>query len=139
MHPGVTSQLRVERGRKQLSFCPAADRYDSTVGGAAVDLREHLDPLAGGLHPGGADEDRVHRPTVDPGEVDVGLERIDLASEGIAAYDDVEVLAEVDGHPVAVRQGNVLAVAFHPEIDGDTRLHEWLLERVQSNSERGPQ
>ena len=39
----------------------------------------------------------------------------------------VEVLAELDGHPVAVRQGNILAVAFHPETTGDTRLHEWLL------------
>jgi pyridoxal 5'-phosphate synthase pdxT subunit len=38
----------------------------------------------------------------------------------------VEVLAEVDGHPVAVRQGNVLAVAFHPEIANETRIHEWV-------------
>ena len=43
------------------------------------------------------------------------------------AGDDVEVLAEVDGHPVAVRQGHVLAVAFHPELTGDTRLHERFL------------
>ena len=39
----------------------------------------------------------------------------------------VEVLAEVDGHPVAVRQGNVIAVAFHPELAGETRLHKLLL------------
>jgi len=44
--------------------------------------------------------------------------------------EDVEVLAEIDGHPVAVRQGNVLAVAFHPELSGEQRLHEWLLSRV---------
>ncbi len=43
----------------------------------------------------------------------------------------VEVLAEVDGHPVAVREGEILAVAFHPELEGETRLHEWLLERVR--------
>jgi pyridoxal 5'-phosphate synthase pdxT subunit len=42
--------------------------------------------------------------------------------------DDVEVLAEVDGHPVAVRQGNVIAVAFHPELAGETALHRVLLE-----------
>ena len=42
----------------------------------------------------------------------------------------VEVLAEVDGHPVAVRQGEVLAVAFHPELTGDGRLHRWLLDTV---------
>jgi 5'-phosphate synthase pdxT subunit len=39
----------------------------------------------------------------------------------------VEVLASVDGHPVAVRQGQTIAVAFHPELTGDTRLHELLL------------
>ncbi len=41
--------------------------------------------------------------------------------------EDVEVLARVDGHPVAVRQGNILAVAFHPELAGEARLHELLL------------
>jgi 5'-phosphate synthase pdxT subunit len=40
---------------------------------------------------------------------------------------EVEVLAAVDGHPVAVRQGNVAAVAFHPELSGEPRLHALLL------------
>jgi pyridoxal 5'-phosphate synthase pdxT subunit len=39
----------------------------------------------------------------------------------------VEVLAELDGRPIVVRQGNLLAAAFHPEIAGDSRLHELLL------------
>jgi 5'-phosphate synthase pdxT subunit len=43
---------------------------------------------------------------------------------------DVQVLAAVDDHPVAVRQGNVMAVAFHPELSGETRLHALLLELV---------
>jgi len=42
--------------------------------------------------------------------------------------DDVEVLAELDGRPIAIRQGNVLAVAFHPELAGETRLHRALLD-----------
>jgi 5'-phosphate synthase pdxT subunit len=46
----------------------------------------------------------------------------------------VEVLAEVDGHPVAVRQDNVLAVAFHPELTGDGRLHEWLVDRIRDQA-----
>ena len=46
----------------------------------------------------------------------------------------VEVLAEVDGHPVAVRQGNLLAVAFHPEISGDSRFHSWLLDQVRARA-----
>ena len=45
--------------------------------------------------------------------------------------DGVEVLAEVDGHPVAVRQGNVLAVSFHPELAGETALHERFLASVR--------
>jgi pyridoxal 5'-phosphate synthase pdxT subunit len=46
--------------------------------------------------------------------------------------DEVEVLAEVDGHPVAVRQGNILAVAFHPELTDDRSLHRWLLARAST-------
>ena len=69
-----------------------------------------------------------------------GFHGVFIRAPWVAEHGDgVEVLAEVDGHPVAVAAGNVLAVAFHPEIDGDTRLHEWLLERVQSNSQRGQQ
>jgi pyridoxal 5'-phosphate synthase pdxT subunit len=48
------------------------------------------------------------------------------------AGEGVEVLAEVDGHPVAVRQGNILAVAFHPELGSDLSLHEWLVDRVRA-------
>ena len=40
---------------------------------------------------------------------------------------EVEVLASVQEHPVAIRQGNVLAVSFHPELSGDDRLHAMLL------------
>lgn len=39
----------------------------------------------------------------------------------------VSVLAEVDGHPVAVRQGRVLALSFHPELTGEDRLHRFFL------------
>jgi pyridoxal 5'-phosphate synthase pdxT subunit len=39
----------------------------------------------------------------------------------------VRVLADVDGHPVAVRQGSIVAISFHPELSGERRLHELLL------------
>ena len=48
------------------------------------------------------------------------------------AGDEVEVLAQVDGHPVAVRQGHILAVAFHPELSDDLALHRWLVDRVHA-------
>jgi len=47
------------------------------------------------------------------------------------AGSDVTVLAAVDGHPVAVQQGNLLAVSFHPELSGDERLHARFLQIVQ--------
>jgi 5'-phosphate synthase pdxT subunit len=43
----------------------------------------------------------------------------------------VEVLAEVDGRPVLAREGRFLVAAFHPELTGDTRLHEMFLELVR--------
>jgi pyridoxal 5'-phosphate synthase pdxT subunit len=44
----------------------------------------------------------------------------------------VEILAEVDGHPVAARQGPMLVVSFHPELTGDSRLHEAFLRQVRA-------
>jgi 5'-phosphate synthase pdxT subunit len=41
----------------------------------------------------------------------------------------VEILAELDGHPVAARQGEVWAVAFHTELGSDDRVHRLLLDR----------
>ena len=46
----------------------------------------------------------------------------------------VEVLAEVDGHPVAARQDNLLALAFHSELGEDDRLHELFLEQVRAHA-----
>jgi len=44
--------------------------------------------------------------------------------------EDVEILASVDGHPVAARQGRLLVISFHPELGSDTRLHELFLQIV---------
>lgn len=45
----------------------------------------------------------------------------------------VEILARLsDGSPVAVRQGNILATAFHPELTLDLRMHSYFLEIVES-------
>ena len=42
----------------------------------------------------------------------------------------VEVLAEVDGHPVLCRQGTVTVASFHPELTHDRRLHERFCQEV---------
>jgi 5'-phosphate synthase pdxT subunit len=48
---------------------------------------------------------------------------------------NVEVLAEDAGHPVLVRQGRVLASTFHPELSGDTSVHEYFLKIARNGSE----
>jgi pyridoxal 5'-phosphate synthase pdxT subunit len=49
--------------------------------------------------------------------------------------DDVTVLGQVaDGRIVAVEQGNLLGTAFHPEITGETRFHEYFLQKIQTSS-----
>jgi 5'-phosphate synthase pdxT subunit len=43
----------------------------------------------------------------------------------------VDILAEVDGHPVLAREGRILVASFHPELTDDTRIHETFLELVR--------
>jgi len=43
----------------------------------------------------------------------------------------VEVLAEVERHPVMVEQGTILATAFHPELTGDLRLHRRFVDLIE--------
>ena len=43
----------------------------------------------------------------------------------------VEVLAELNGEPVLVREGRFLVASFHPELTDDTRVHERFLELVE--------
>ncbi|HEY0703172.1 MAG TPA: pyridoxal 5'-phosphate synthase glutaminase subunit PdxT [Candidatus Acidoferrales bacterium] len=44
---------------------------------------------------------------------------------------DVEVLAEFAGHPVLVRQKNILASTFHPELTDDTTIHEYFVKMAR--------
>ena len=76
-------------------------------------------------------------------EADIHLEGVDggplravfIRAPWVEEYgEDVEVLAEIEGHPVAVRQGNMLAVAFHPELTEDERIHAWLVDQVRQHA-----
>ena len=46
----------------------------------------------------------------------------------------VEIIAEVEGHPVAARQGRMLVVSFHAELGADGRLHQMFLESVKQEA-----
>ena len=50
---------------------------------------------------------------------------------------DVEVLAELDGEPVLLRQGRFLVASFHPELTDDPRVHELFLDLVREESHVG--
>jgi pyridoxal 5'-phosphate synthase pdxT subunit len=52
--------------------------------------------------------------------------RIESAGPG------AHVFAQLDGEPVAVEQGRAMATSFHPELAGETRVHERFLERVRT-------
>jgi 5'-phosphate synthase pdxT subunit len=75
---------------------------------------------------------------VDSFERDVAVAGVDGAVPGVfirapwveSVGAGVEVLATVGGHPVAVRQGAVLATSFHPEIGGDLRVHALFLRMI---------
>jgi len=75
---------------------------------------------------------------VDSFEADMDVEGLDAPIRAVfirapwieKVGEGVEVLAVVDDHPVVVREGNILATSFHPELTGDGRLHTLLLDMV---------
>jgi 5'-phosphate synthase pdxT subunit len=52
----------------------------------------------------------------------------------VSAGEGVEVLAMLEGRIVAARQGNILALAFHPELTDDIRIHEYFLDIVNNQA-----
>jgi pyridoxal 5'-phosphate synthase pdxT subunit len=65
------------------------------------------------------------------------LRAVFIRAPRIAGYgDEVEVLASVDGHPVAVREGQVVLCAFHPELTDDSRMHALLMALATAARER---
>jgi pyridoxal 5'-phosphate synthase pdxT subunit len=72
-------------------------------------------------------------PSLGPEPVDVSFIRAPVVTAVLA--DDVEVLAAVDGQPVLVRQGEVWAAAFHPEVTDDDRLHAAFAASVRARAE----
>ena len=50
---------------------------------------------------------------------------------------EVEVLAELDGEPVLLRDGRMLVASFHPELTGDTRVHQRFLDLVREEMHVG--
>jgi pyridoxal 5'-phosphate synthase pdxT subunit len=101
------------------------DRPQPLIGGLAVRTRRN----AFGRQIDSFDA-RLEVEGIDGGPMDVSFIRAPRI-EDVLDEVEVEVLAEVDGHPVVVRQGHLLAAAFHPEVTGDDRLHAAFVETVR--------
>ncbi|HSJ50846.1 MAG TPA: pyridoxal 5'-phosphate synthase glutaminase subunit PdxT [Actinomycetota bacterium] len=75
---------------------------------------------------------------VDSFEADLKVDGVDHPVRGVFIRapvvedvgPDVRVLAEYEGHPVVLEQGRLVVASFHPELVGETGLHEYLLGRV---------
>jgi len=75
---------------------------------------------------------------VDSFETDLDVEGIEHPVRGVfirapwveRVGDSVRVLAEHEGHPVVLEQGNLVVASFHPELVGETGLHQYILGKV---------
>jgi 5'-phosphate synthase pdxT subunit len=64
---------------------------------------------------------------------DEALRAVFIRAPWVERYgSEVEVLASYEGHPVAIREGGVLATAFHPELSDDPRLHAFFMAMTTS-------
>jgi 5'-phosphate synthase pdxT subunit len=120
---GLAAPLRelAARGTPVLGSCAGLIMLDREHLGA-MDILAHRNAFGRQIRSFEAD--------LDVAGLDGGpLRAIFIRAPWIAEHGpDVEILAEVDGHPVAARQGRMLAVAFHTELAGDDRLHRRLLD-----------
>lgn len=120
---GIDAEIRahVDAGKPLLATCAGLIVASSDARDERVDELGLLD-VAIERNAFGRQKDSFEAPL----EVD-GLEAsfpaVFIRAPAIADPADVEVLARWDGRPVAVRDGPVLATAFHPELTGDSRLH----------------
>ena len=129
----TTMTLGVEReglGEPLRAFAASGKPVFGTCAGMIMLDRAHLGVLDG-LCERNAFGRQLHsfEAEFEVNGVDCGpVHAVFIRAPWLAEYGpDVQVLAEVDSHPVAVRQGNVLAISFHPELSGEDRLHRLFL------------
>jgi 5'-phosphate synthase pdxT subunit len=79
---------------------------------------------------------RQKESSIQRAESRLGQEALEMvfirAPKIVATGKDVEILASEGGFPVLVRQGNVMAATFHPELSADTRVHQEFLKLVKN-------
>jgi 5'-phosphate synthase pdxT subunit len=124
---GLAEPLRAfhERGRPIFGTCAGLIMLDREHLGL-MDIHAERNAFGRQLHSFEADLDF---PGIDGGPVRAVFIRAPWIRD---VGPGVEVLASVDGHPVAAREGSLLAISFHPELGDDDRLHAAFLEQVRA-------
>jgi 5'-phosphate synthase pdxT subunit len=128
---GLEAAIRAhaERGRAVLGTCAGMIMLDSEHLGL-MDTVAHRNAFGRQLHSFEADLE-VDGLGPDP------IRAVFIRAPWIERHGgDVEVLASYDGHPVVVRQGPLLACAFHPELTDDSRLHALFMAMATAARER---
>lgn len=114
-------------GKRVLGTCAGAVLLAREVENHSVRSLGLLDVVAV-RNAYGTQVDSFAAPAEDPASGFDGLECVFIRAPRLRLPGaSVEVLARVDGWPVAVRQRNVLGTTFHPELTEDLRIHAWLL------------
>jgi 5'-phosphate synthase pdxT subunit len=129
---GLAAPLRAfhEAGRPIFGTCAGLIMLDREHLGL-MDIVAQRNAFGRQLHSFEADLDF---PNIDGGPVRAVFIRAPwIADHGPA----VEVLASVDGHPVAARQGSLLAISFHPELSDDGRVPAAFLDQVRAARANG--
>jgi 5'-phosphate synthase pdxT subunit len=124
---GLAEPLRAfhERGRPIFGTCAGLIMLDREHLGL-MDIHAERNAFGRQLHSFEADLDF---PGIDGGPVRAVFIRAPWIRD---VGPGVEVLASVDGHPVAAREGSLLAISFHPELGDDDRVHAAFLEQVRA-------
>jgi 5'-phosphate synthase pdxT subunit len=124
---GLAAPLRAfaESGRPLLGTCAGLILLDREHLGL-MDIRAERNAFGRQVH--------SFEESVDLGLEGGPIEAVFIRAPWVAEHgDSVEVLASVDGHPVAARQGTMTVISFHPELSGDARVHERFLEDVREH------
>jgi pyridoxal 5'-phosphate synthase pdxT subunit len=126
---GLAGPLRdlIAAGTPVLGTCAGLIMLDRTHLGT-MDIEARRNAFGRQVH---SFETDLDIPGVEGGPVRAVFIRAPWIADHGAA---VEILAEVEGHPVAARQDNMLVISFHPEISGEDRIHKLFLEAVRERT-----
>ena len=119
-------QTHVEQGKPVFATCAGLILLSSDSGDERVETLDVLDVTVE-RNAFGRQRDSFEIPLAVAG-LDDPFPAVFIRAPAVDTVGDgVEILAEWNGRPVAVRQGSVVGTAFHPELHSDSRLHEMVL------------